>query len=144
MQTLKYKVIKAKTQYNQYCKQLEKLVDAASKNKGAQDEIDLLTVLIEKWDMDHNSFEDLDPIRLLRSLLDDHRMKPKDLVILLGVGKSYVSEILNYKKGLSKEVIRVLATHFKVSQEAFNREYPLKKSGNTGHIVSRGKNLAVA
>ena len=52
-------------------------------------------------------------------------MKAKDLVNLLGVSKGYVSDILHYKKGLSKEVIRKLAERFKVSQEAFNRPYPL-------------------
>jgi len=52
-------------------------------------------------------------------------MKSKDLVTLLNVSKGYVSDILNYKKGLSKEVIRKLATHFKVSQEMFNRAYDL-------------------
>jgi Predicted transcription regulator containing HTH domain len=44
---------------------------------------------------------------------------------LLNVSKGYVSDILNYKKGLSKDVIRKLADRFKVSQEAFNRPYKL-------------------
>jgi HTH-type transcriptional regulator/antitoxin HigA len=49
-------------------------------------------------------------------------------VTLLGISKSYVSEILNYKKGFSKSVIRLLSTYFKVSQEAFNRSYALKST----------------
>ena len=57
--------------------------------------------------------------------MDDHKLKPKDLVDLLNVSKGYISEILHYKKGLSKDVIRKLADHFKVSQEAFNRPYKL-------------------
>ena len=125
METLKYKVIKTKTQYNQYCKQLENLLEKET-GKGVQDEIDLLTLLIEKWDSEHYSFEELDPIRLLTSLMADHNIKPKDLVEILNVSKGYVSEILHYKKGLSKEVIRKLSDHFKVSQEAFNRPYKLK------------------
>jgi HTH-type transcriptional regulator/antitoxin HigA len=40
-----------------------------------------------------------------------------------------VSEILNYNKGMSKEVIRKLAHHFKVSQDAFNKAYDLKVDG---------------
>src|SRR5207244_2088588 len=85
---------------------------------------------IEKWDSEHNTFEEADPIRLLTSLMGEHNLKPKDLVDLLGVSKGYVSEILHYKKGLSKEVIRKLAAHFKVSQEAFNRPYKLKVAEN--------------
>ena len=126
METLLYKIIKTKTQYSQYCNQLEQLLTGNIKNKGVQDEIELLTLLIEKWDAEHNSFAKLDPIELLHALMDENNMKPKDLVILLNVSKGYVSEILHYKKGLSKEVIRILSSHFKVSQEAFNRTYKLK------------------
>lgn len=136
METLKYKVIKSKTQYNIYCKELENLLERGG--KGVQDEIDLLTLLIEKWDNEHNTFEEIDPIRLLTSLMEEHNMKPKDLVDLLEISKGYVSEILHYKKGLSKEVIRKLANYFKVSQEAFNRPYKLKVAEN-----SRFKNASV-
>lgn len=140
MQTLKYTIIKNKTQYKQYCKQLEVLVTSGGKGKGVQDEIDLLRLLIEKWDEAHNSFQEVDPIRLLHSLMEDHNMKPKDLVDLLAVSKGYVSEILNYKKGLSKEVIRKLAEHFKVSQEAFNRAYKLNVPENAQLRDASNKN----
>jgi len=125
MSALKYTIIKSKTQYTQYCKNLEELLDSGSKSKAVNDEIDLLTLLIEKWDESHNTFDDLDPIELLHSLMTDHKMKAKDLVDLLEVSKGYVSDILHYKKGLSKDVIRKLAERFKVSQEAFNRHYKL-------------------
>lgn len=148
MTTLKYKIIKSKTQYNQYCQQLEELLESNSKNKAVQDEIDLLTLLIEKWDETHSTFQEVDPIRLLHSLMADHKMKPKDLVELLRVSKGYVSEILHYKKGLSKEVIRALAQHFKVSQEAFNKEYKLKVPENShlrnASIMNTRKDLVVA
>ena len=125
MGTLKYKVISSDKQYFQYCKTLETLISLSTKNKEIKDEIALLTLLIEKWDEEHNTFEEVDPIRLLRSLMDDHKMKAKDIATLLEVSKGYVSDILNYKKGLSKEVIRKLATRFKLSQEVFNRPYKL-------------------
>jgi HTH-type transcriptional regulator/antitoxin HigA len=137
MEALKYKIIKTKSQYNQYCKDLERLLEKGG-SKAVQDEVDLLTLLIEKWDNEHNSFEEVDPIRLLHSLMDEHNIKPKDLVHLLGVSKGYISEILHYKKGLSKEAIRKLSDYFKVSQEAFNRPYKLKVAAN-----SRFKNASV-
>ena len=125
MATLKYKVIKTKTQYKEYTTVLEKLVFSGVKDRNTKDEIELLTLLIEKWDADHNCFDDLDPIQLLRSLIEGQNMKSKDLVDILEISKGYVSDILNYKKGLSKDVIRKLSEHFKVSQEAFNRPYKL-------------------
>jgi HTH-type transcriptional regulator/antitoxin HigA len=145
---LKYKVIKNKTQYNQYCQQLEALVMSEKKVRDVQDEIDLLTLLIEKWDEDHNTFDEIDPIRLLKSLMANHQIKPRDLVEFLNVSKGYVSEILNYKKGLSKEVIRKLSERFKVSQEAFNRQYQLKLPGiipcgtTRNRKLKKDKNLA--
>jgi HTH-type transcriptional regulator / antitoxin HigA len=88
-----------------------------------KDEIELLTLLIEKWGDDNNSFDDVDPITLLHSLMEEKNLKAKDLVEILGVSKGLISDILNYKKGLSKEIIRGLSDYFKVSQEAFNRPY---------------------
>lgn len=125
MTTLKYKVITSKTQYKDYSNALEELVFSGSKDRNMKDELALLTLLIEKWDAEHNTFDELNPVQLLRSLMGEHNMKGKDLVELLDISKGYVSDILNYKKGLSKEVIRKLAVHFKISQEAFNRPYKL-------------------
>src|SRR5688500_9399452 len=118
MVTLKYKVIKSNSQYKEYAKILEALVSDNFKNRAMKDEIELLTLLIEKWDDENNSFDDVDPITLLRSLMEERDLKAKDLVDVLGVSKGLVSDILNYKKGLSKEIIRGLSDYFKVSQEA--------------------------
>jgi len=125
MEGLKYKVIKSKSQYKSYCKILEELVDVTPKSSAVKDEIELLTLLIEKWDEDHNTFMELDPIALLQSLMQEHGLNATALAGILDISKGYLSDILHYKKGLSKDVIRVLADHFKVSQEAFNRPYDL-------------------
>ena len=131
MTALQYKIIKSKSQYNNYCKQLEILLLSGNKNKAIQEEKELLTFLIEKWDNENNTFQDLDPVQLIHSLMEEQQLKAKDLVEILGISKGYISEILSYKKGLSKEVIRALATYFKVSQESFNREYKLIVSENS-------------
>lgn len=122
--SLKYKVIKTTDQYDHYCHTLEELTGQG--DNALADEIELLTFLIEKWDMDHNTFQDLDPIELIRALMKENELKQKDLVELLGLSKGTVSKILNYQKGLSKESIRKLAAFFSVSQEAFNRAYVLR------------------
>jgi HTH-type transcriptional regulator/antitoxin HigA len=125
METLKYRIIKDGEQYTEYCNTLEDLL-TRSKSDENVDEIELLTLLIEKYDSENNTFEEYDPIVLLQSLMKDHQMKAKDVVDLLNVSKGYVSDILHYRKGMSKEVIRKLADHFKVNQAAFNRQYSLK------------------
>ncbi|MBX2922771.1 MAG: helix-turn-helix domain-containing protein [Chitinophagaceae bacterium] len=148
MTTLTYKVIASKKQYKEYCSILEQLVFSYAKNRNTKDEIALLTLLIEKWDADHISSASLDPVQLLHSFMNDHNLKAKDLVDILGISKGYVSDILHYKKGLSKEVIRKLANYFKVSQEAFNRQYQLIVPENPGlrnaKAVNTKKKLAAA
>ena len=131
MKTMKITIIKSATQYDAYCTALENLLEKGGTGKDDQDEIELLTLLIEKWDAEHTTLTEVDPVELLHSLMQAKKMKAKDLVEILGISKGLVSDILNYKKGLSKEVIRLLSAHFKVSQEAFNRPYKLINPANS-------------
>ena len=130
MERLKYTVIKNAEQYIEYCDMLEKLV--FEDNNVSVDEVELLTLLIEKWDNEHSSFNDVDPIELMKGLMEEHDLKAKDLAEILNLSKGTISKILNYHKGLSKDTIRKLSDYFKLSQEAFNRPYKLKHEIN-GH-----------
>jgi len=133
---LKYKVIKSEEQYREYCNLLEALVCNKGDN-AAEDEIELLTMLIEKWDEQHSTFNIADPVEILKYLMEEHKLKAKDIAAMLDVNKSTISEILHYRKGFSKEIIRKLADHFKVRQEAFNRPYKLISALNS-HLRDAG------
>lgn len=128
MHELKYTVIKNKKQYNAYCDKLEELV--LREDGTTEDEIELLTLLIEKWDKENGTLSEKDPIEILNALMKDHGLKAKDLVEIVGLSKGTVSKILNYHAGLSRQTIRKLSTYFKISQEAFNRPYPLQHQTN--------------
>ncbi len=123
MKTLKYTKIKTEKQYDQYCSILEDLL--RQENDDLQDEIDLLTLLIETWDAEHLAFQEHDPVEVIIALMEENSLKAKNLVEILELSKGTVSKILNYRKGLSKETIRKLSKYFRVSQEAFNRPYRL-------------------
>jgi HTH-type transcriptional regulator/antitoxin HigA len=148
METLKYKVITSEKQYDQYCKMLEELLFTKPQNKGAKEEVALLTLLIEKWDDEHNIFNDLDPVELLRSIMKDHQLKSVDLAEKLNVSPGLISDIINYKKGFSKNIIRGLAELFKLTQEAFNRPYKLKSPINAhlknASVMNTKKDLRAA
>ena len=143
MELLKYTIIKSRKQYDKYCNVLESLVVADNKN--VQDEIELLNLLIEKWDIDNNSFSDLDPVELIKALMDENNLKSKDLVVILDLSKGTVSKILNYHKGLSKDTIRKLSQYFKVSQDVFNRPYRLinevNKHFRNASLMNTRKNM---
>lgn len=148
METLQYKIIKTETQYHKYCDKLEDLLDTGKKTKIVQDEIELLNLLIDKYDAEHNTFDDADPIELLKALMKDHKMKAVELANLLEVSEGLVSDILNYKKGLSKETIRILSERFKLNQEAFNRPYelhvPVSPKFKDARMMNTRKKLATA
>lgn len=143
METLKFTIIKSKEQYDKYCAILEDLI--VIDDKTVQNEIELLTLLIEKWDTEHNSLNDLDPIELLKALMNEHNLKAKDLVEILGLSKGTISKILNYNKGLSKDTIRKLSDYFKIRQEAFNRPYRLINKVNrhfrNARLMNTKKNM---
>jgi HTH-type transcriptional regulator/antitoxin HigA len=124
-QGLKYTVIHSKKQYDTYCKKLEELVFLKIKNKAIKEEVELLTLLIEKYDEENNISYKLDPIDLLKSLMKEHHIKPVDLSKILNVSEGLVSDMLHRKKGMSKETIRILSKKFKLRQEAFNKPYKL-------------------
>lgn len=126
METLKYKAISSKKQYNEYCDALYALLNSVIKNREINDEIELLTILIEKWDNEHNTFNDMDPVQLLKALMSENNVTANELSKILHITKGMVSEILNYRKGLSKNSISSAASHFKISQESLNRSYLLK------------------
>ena len=122
---LKYRVIDSDTQYKSYCDVLEKLVFSTHITPAIQDEINLLTLLIETYDKQNSTFRNLDPVQLLKSVMTEHRMKAADLARKLQVSEGLISDILKYKKGMSKKTIRGIAELFKMQQEAFNRNYAL-------------------
>lgn len=127
-----YTIIRTNEQYMVYCNDLEKMT---SKYKVIQsndllDMIDTITLLIERYDEENSHLNEIDPIQLLKSLMDDNNLKQKDLASLLHVSKGHLSDILNYKKGLSKNIIRILSDRFKVRQSAFNKSYKLSAEIN--------------
>jgi HTH-type transcriptional regulator/antitoxin HigA len=127
---MKYKVIKTVSQYETYCNTLHELVkNPLTRNT---DEVELLTLLIEKWDSDNLKFKRLDPIEYVKLLMKENNVNASELGQVLQLSKATISKMLNYQKGLSKETIRLLSAHFNVHQEIFNQPYTLKNS--TTHL----------
>ena len=133
---MKYKVIKSDEQYFEYTKRLEELVSNGLGSQEDIDEYELLYLLIRAWDDQHRLAPEMDPVEFIKSLMEEHGLKQTDLIEIAGVGKSTISEILNYKKRMSKNVIRNLANHFKIQQEALNKPYRLEGEGLTNDYES--------
>jgi HTH-type transcriptional regulator/antitoxin HigA len=103
-----------------------------NKTEEVEDTIDLLTLLIETYDKEQFPGRiEMDPVQMLKYLMKDHKMKAVDLALELDVSKSLISDILHYRRGFSKELIRKLAERFAVRQEAFNKPYKLLPSSKS-------------
>jgi HTH-type transcriptional regulator / antitoxin HigA len=126
--TVQYKIIKSESQYEVYCNKLhEVVINPMTRNS---DEVELLTLLVEKWDSENIIIPVANPIETINALMKEHKLNATDLGKILNLSKGTISKMLNYNKGLTKETIRILATHFKLSQEIFNQPYKLENDIN--------------
>jgi HTH-type transcriptional regulator/antitoxin HigA len=121
------KIIKTDEQYYHYCKMLEQLESNNNPNQETLDRIELLHLLIEKYDTEHFELPSLNPVEYLIMLMDSNNVKARDIQEATGINKTTLSHFINYRRALSKNNIRRLADYFKVTQEVFNRKYELRK-----------------
>ncbi len=91
-----------------------------SLDSGEQDYLDTLTMLVDAYDQEHYDADtkDLDPLTMLKYMMQESGMTQADLGRLLG-NRALASLILNGHRQLSKSHIRKLADHFKVSPALF-------------------------
>ena len=120
-------VIKSEAQYIEYCNLLEDLSDKPSTPKN-ENRIELLELIIEKYNESQFAISAKDPVSFLKDLLDTHGITQKKLADELGVSKTTMSLIFSYKRGLSKDIIRKLSEKFSIRQEVFNTPYRLYHS----------------
>ncbi|HUB51482.1 MAG TPA: hypothetical protein VL986_05015 [Terracidiphilus sp.] len=80
--------------------------------------IDLLTLLIERYEEERFALPDASPADVLRFLLERHGLKQRDLAGDLG-GESVVSEVLSGKRKLNAVHIEHLSKRFRVSPAVF-------------------------
>ena len=122
---MKYKKISSLTEYNDYCNRHELLVaDSFDKNI---DEIELLEILIDEYDNRETPFKrEMNPVELLGSILEEEQISKSELARELGTSRQLMSDILRYRRNISKEMVMKLSTYFKMRPEAFSRPYQLK------------------
>jgi HTH-type transcriptional regulator / antitoxin HigA len=102
------KVIKSEAEYSEAMAAIEHLMslDLAPNSKEFS-ELEVLSVLIEKYESGHVDLGPVDPIEAIKFRMDQQGLKNRDLIPYIGsIGK--VSEVLNRKRPLSLNMIRAL------------------------------------
>jgi len=92
---IEIKPIRSKHDYLEALKKLELVFDA-KRGTPEGDELEVLSILIDKCENDYFPIDLPDPIEAIKFRMEQMDMKPKDLAEVLGF-KSRVSEILNKK-----------------------------------------------
>ena len=90
-------------------------------------EIEYLSALIENYEEKHFAIDQPNPVEYLKYVLENKNMKQKDLVNLLGISKGTLSNILNYRKKLSIDMIRALHKSLKISYDILMQDYELQR-----------------
>lgn len=100
------KPIKTKKDYQAAMKRLEAIFDAQPGTPEG-DELEVLGILIEKYEQEHYPIAYPDPIEAIKFRMEQMGYNQSDLAKVVGL-KSRASEILNKKRKLTLEMIRQL------------------------------------
>jgi HTH-type transcriptional regulator/antitoxin HigA len=111
-------LIHSEEQLAAYTKALYRLTSEPRPTTAQVEAIELLTLLIERYEEEHYTVPQASPADVLRFLLDQHGLKQRDLAADLG-GESVVSEVLSGKRKLNATHIEQLSKRFQVSPAVF-------------------------
>lgn len=113
--------IKTKKDYKQAMERLEMLFDA---KKGTEegDELEVLSILIEKYEHEHFPIDLPDPIEAIKFRMEQLGYNQGDLAKIVGL-KSRASEILNRKRKLSLDMIRELHEKLHIPTDVLIQPY---------------------
>ncbi len=107
--------------YQKALQRLELIFDA-KRGSVEGDELEILSILIDRYENEHFPVGMPDPIEAIKFRMEQMGMKKKDLAEALGF-KSRVSEILNKKRKLTLAMIRKLSTTLNIPTEVLVQEY---------------------
>jgi HTH-type transcriptional regulator/antitoxin HigA len=100
------RLIKNEKEYNEALERIEKIQDAVPGTPEG-DELELLALLVEKYEEDQYAIKDADPIDIIEYYLDENGLKQKDLIGIIG-DKGLVSKVMHRERNLNLRMIKNL------------------------------------
>jgi len=101
-----------------YTEALFKLTALEKPSVSEIEAIELLSLLVERYEDEHWPIADVDPVSLVRYLIEQGNLKQRDLIPEFG-SESAVSMFLNGQRSLTTEQIRKLCIRFKLTADVF-------------------------
>jgi len=118
---MKISPIRNEKDYQNALIRLEDIFEA-KKNTEQGDELEILSILIDKYENEFFPIGLPDPIEAIKFRMEQMGMKQKDLANVVGF-KSRVSEILNKKRKLTLEMIRKININLHIPTEVLVQDY---------------------
>ena len=113
--------IKTKKEYQNALNRLEVIFDAKP-GSSQGDELEVLGILIDKYEQDHYPIDFPDPIEAIKFRMEQLGYSQSDLANIVGL-KSRASEILNKKRKLTLEMIRNLHNTLNIPTDVLIQSY---------------------
>lgn len=121
---MKTKILRTEDEYNKACDRIYSLIHssegAIDPNSSEGEEIDLLSLLVEKYEQDNYPMEAPSPIEAIKFRMEQMNLKQSDVAPLFG-GKTRVSEVLNGKRRLTLKMITLLNRYLGIPLESLMR-----------------------
>jgi HTH-type transcriptional regulator/antitoxin HigA len=118
---MKTKIIKTELEYNKACERIYSLINSSAKaiepTSIEGEEIELLSLLVEKYEQENHAMEAPDPIEAIKFRMEQMNLKQADIAPLFG-GKTRVSEVLNGKRTLTLKMITLLNRYLGIPLES--------------------------
>jgi HTH-type transcriptional regulator/antitoxin HigA len=111
-------VIHNDAELTEYTQALFHLTGKQDPTPDEEEAIELLTLLVEKYEEAQYPIAPADPITTLRFLIESHGFRQKDLAEDFG-GEGNVSQVLAGKRNLNRDHIARLSKRFNVSPAVF-------------------------
>ncbi len=114
----KPRVITTEVENQQVLSQVEKLMAIVDRTPEQDELLDLLVVLVEKFEDEYYPIDDASPHDILLHLMEENNLKQADLVGILG-SRGVISEVVNGKRQISKNQAKALSDFFHVDVGLF-------------------------
>jgi HTH-type transcriptional regulator/antitoxin HigA len=114
------RLIHSDEELGEYTETLFRLTSKINPIPAEEEAIELLTLLIERYESDRFPIPDAPPSEVLRYLIDHNDLTQRDLIDEFG-NEATVSLVLSGKRGLTQKHIEKLSRRFHVSPAVFFR-----------------------
>ncbi len=115
------RLIRNDAELEAYTSALFKLTSLESPSASQTEAIELLTLLVERYEQEHYSIPAADPVSVVRLLIERQDLTQRDLIPQFG-SESAVSMFLSGQRKLTIEQVRRLSARFKLPADVFIRK----------------------